>query len=97
MDQFLEVGPVCYTSKWAYVLVIFVILWNLFVFLTFGTAGIWPHAYFVHDISPEGENRVQSTTNLNHHQSLHGSPVAVEMTTDTSQALDSMEAGGRIR
>ncbi|KAK3138091.1 hypothetical protein QOZ80_5AG0364390 [Eleusine coracana subsp. coracana] len=62
-----------------------------------GEQGLWPHAYFVHILSPEGENRVQSTTNSNHHQSLSGNPVAMEMAAATSQALDSMEAGGRTR
>jgi hypothetical protein len=88
MDQFSEVGPMFRSYLLS--------LWNLCSqHLELQEFGLTRN--FVHTISPEGEDRVESTTNSNHHQSLHGSPVSVEMTTDTSQELDSMEAGGRIR
>nr|CAB3464548.1 unnamed protein product [Digitaria exilis] len=61
-----------------------------------GEQGFWPHAYFEHILNPDGEGQVQSTNNSNHHQSVSGGPVAIEMRS-TSQELDSMEEGRRAQ
>ncbi|KAL6603834.1 hypothetical protein ACP70R_044195 [Stipagrostis hirtigluma subsp. patula] len=63
-----------------------------------GEQGLWPHSYFAHILSLEGEIQVQSTDDLSRHPSLQldssPGPVGMEKRT-TSQALDSMEAGCR--
>lgn len=62
-------------------------------------SGLWPHAYFRHIREPEGDNQVQPTYMSRRSSIQNGSfhsPDAVEMRS-TSQALDSMEAGGRVQ
>ncbi|KAL6874167.1 hypothetical protein ACP4OV_014249 [Aristida adscensionis] len=65
-----------------------------------GDQGLWPHSYFEHILSLEGEIQVQTTSDLSHHPSLRldssRGPDGMEMRT-TSQALDSMEAGRRYQ
>jgi len=65
---------------------------------TWQISGFWPHSYFEHILSLDGDIQVQSTADDSspQHPSLHLSPgrVGVEMRI-TSQALASMESGSR--
>ncbi|TVU08163.1 hypothetical protein EJB05_41554 [Eragrostis curvula] len=63
-----------------------------------GEQGLWPHSYFQHILSLEGEEiPVQSAIDSSHHQSLaldlSSGPVGIEVRTNSR--LDSMEAGAR--
>ncbi|GJM97985.1 hypothetical protein PR202_ga14956 [Eleusine coracana subsp. coracana] len=95
----MGVFPFCVGS------VVFVLLPAVFPTTIWGTryliSGLWPHSYFEHILTLEGEIQVQSTAESSHHQSLaldddpSSGPVGIELRS--ASRLDSMEAGARFR